>query len=248
MFWLQPAYARVATGSAGGHFQTRMFGGQKRAQKEASQWNIADWLAQKSKMEWWDSWLAVNRSATIFELNMGAAHNKYTLTSTDANDVKTEIEKDSQVYNLDFYVTIFNMYGEYERTSNSRESWGGGGGLRLFGTSSQTTSLLARYGWRKLTKLDTQEVWENLWAEGELQLYIASFLGLEGRYRKIFKSKSNLDNSLEGSRTTAGLFIEFLEFRIFGDVYQEPIELKDANGVVTKEERKGYEAGLKIFF
>jgi hypothetical protein len=248
LIWTAPAHARRASGSSGGHFQTRMFDGQKRAQKEASQWNIADWLAQKSQMEWWDHWLAMNRSASAFELNLGAAHNKYTLATTDADGVRTETGKDSQFYNLDFYVTIFNLYGEFERTSNSRESWGGGAGLRLFGTSSQTTSLLARYGWRKLTKLESQEVWENLWAEGELQLYIASFLGLEGRYRRIFPNKSSRGTTLEGARSTAGLFVEFLEFRVFADVYREPIELKDSNGDVTKEQREGYEAGIKIYF
>jgi hypothetical protein len=242
------AHARVGTGSSGGHFQANMFNGQKRAQKESSQWTLADWLAQKSKIAWWDNWLAMNRSATIFETNIGAAHNKYTLTSTSAAGVETEAGSDAQVYNLDFYVTIVNLYGEYERTSDGRESWSGAGGLRLFGTSSQTTSLLGRYGWRKSTDLATQEVWENLWAEGELQIYVLSFFGLEGRYRQIFSNKSNLGNSLEGSRTTAGAFIEFLAFRIFGDVYQEPVELKSSVGVVTKEERRGYEAGLKIYF
>jgi hypothetical protein len=241
-------HARVGSGSSGGHFQTRMFDGQRRANKEASQWTIADWMAQKSKMQWWDQWLAMNRSVETVEIVTGAAHNKYTLTATDAAGTETESGHDSQVYNLDIYVTIFDLYGEYERTSNSRESWGGGAGLRLFGTSSQTTSLLARYGWRKLTHLDTQEVWENLWAEGELQLYLFSFFGLEGRYRKILKNKSSLGNSLEGTRTTAGAFIEFYEFRIFGDVYQEPVEYKDSNGAATKEKREGYEAGLKIYF
>jgi len=243
-----PAFGRVATGSRGGHFQTRMFDGQKYANKEKSQWTLADWLGQKSKMALADQWLAMNRSATIFEINADGAHNKYTLKSTDAAGVETEIGRDAQVYHLDIYVTIFNMFGEYEKTSDSRESWGGGAGLRIFGTSSQTTALVGRYGWRKLTHLASKEVWENLWAEADLQIYVFKFFGLHGRYRKTFPAKSNLTNTLESTRSTGGAFIEFQEFRIFGDVYQEPAEYKDVNGVVTKEERSGYEAGLRIHF
>ena len=50
------------------------------------------------------------------------------------------------------------------------------------------------------------------------------------------------------TRATGGAFIEFAEFRLYGDYYQEPMEFKDANGVRTKEERSGYEAGLKLYF
>lgn len=242
------ALARVATGSGGSHFQTRMFDGQKRAQKEATQWTLLDWLGQKNKMSLADQWLAMNRTASFFEMNAAGAHSKFTIKNTDALGVKTERESDSAVYHLDLYFSIFNLYGEYEKWSDHRESWGGAAGLRLFGTSSQTTAFLARYGWRKLTKLDTQEVWENLFVEGDLQLYFVRFFGVHGRYRKVMPAKSNLGNTLEGTRATGGAFIEFREFRIYGDYFQEPMEFKDANGVKTKEERSGYEVGLKLYF
>lgn len=246
-FFSQVGFAAASRGG-GGNFQSKMMSAGNRAAKESSQWTLVDWLTQKNKMRLADQWLALNRSATFYEMIAGGAHNRYTLKSTDAGGVSTSQSRDAQTYTLDLYFTIFNLYGEYEKTSDHRESYGGAAGFRLFGTSSQTTALLARYGWRKLSNLETQEVWENQFAEGDLQLYIFKNFGIHGRYRHFFPNKSNLGNDLSGSRTTAGAFLEAMLFRVYGDYYLEPVEYKDATGVLTKEQREGYEVGLKLFF
>lgn len=229
------------------HFQAKMLEG-KRVQKEAAQWNIGDWLTQKNKIAFWDHWLAMNRQATIYENILSASHSRYELQTTDASGVVTRRDGDSANYSLDFYVTIFNLFGEYEKTSHNQEAFGGGIGLRLFGTSSQSTTLTARTGWRKSTDFSTHEAWENTFAEGALQLYLMKFMGIHGKYRMIFPAESNLGNKLEGSRATGGVFFETMVFRVFADYYQEPLRYKDASGVITKKQREGYDAGIRLYF
>lgn len=235
-----PAYAAP-------HFQAKMLEG-KRPKKEASQWTLGDWIAQKNKMAFWDHWLAMNRQATIYESNLGASHSRFDVENKSATGVITKSDGDSQRYDLDFYITIFNLFAEYEKTDASLESYGGGIGLRIFGTSSQTTNIALKTGWRKLSDLGTTERWENTFAEAALQLYLVKFMGLQGKYRMIFPSESNQGNTLEGTRVTGGVFFEAMIFRIFADYYQEPLRFKDSSGVITREQREGYDAGIKFFF
>ncbi|MGE4131219.1 MAG: hypothetical protein AB7F86_06245 [Bdellovibrionales bacterium] len=220
---------------------------QKVAKKEASRWTLTDWLSQKRKISLWDQWLAMNRSANFFENNLSAGHGQYTMTTTDASGNKTKDKLDFQSYGLDIFFTIFNLYGEYEKTSDDRESYGGAAGLRLLGTSSQSTNLVARYGWRKLNSMRDGEVWENQFAEGVLDLYVFKYGGLSGKYRNYFSNESNLDGKLGGTRAGGGLFFEYGILRVFGDVFQEKLEI-DRAGVKTKLDREGYLAGLKLFF
>lgn len=229
------------------HFQMKMLEG-KRPQKEASQWNIADWLGQKSKTAFWDQWLAMNRQATTYESNFSAAHSRFDIQITDPAQVIIKDDGDGQVYGADFYITIFNIHGEYEKTSGNQEAYGGGIGLRIFGTSSQTTNIALKGGFRKLTDLSTSEAWNNTFGEAQIQLYLLKFMGLSGKYRFYSPATSKLENTLVGSRTTGGIFLEGMIFRLFADYYQEPMRLKDAAGAETKIDREGYEAGLKFYF
>ncbi len=239
-FFSLPAFAAP-------HFQAKMLEG-KRPKKEASQWTLGDWLAQKNKIAFWDHWLAMNRQATMYEFNLGASHSRYELKTMPAFGVITKENQESQRYDLDFYVTIFNLFGEYEKTSAGAESYGGGLGFRIFGTSSQTTNIVLKFGWRKLTELDTGEHWENTFAESALQLYLVSFMGFEGKYRLIFPSDSSLGTKMGGTRVTGGVFFEAMIFRIFANYYQEPLRLVDSSGAVSDQQREGYDAGIRLFF
>lgn len=245
--WAFSFLASAAPRGGGGNFQSNLLNA-KRSQKVASQWTLADWLDQKRKMGLADQWLALHRSATLFETNMSGGRSSYKLKTTDALGVETEGSRTSQTYQLDLYLSIFNFFGEYEKTSDPREEYGGGAGIRLFGTSSQTTSLLARYGWRKLLYLGTHETWENQFAEGQLQLYIMKNFGLNGGYRYFLPNRSNLGTKLSGSRLTAGAFLEFMIFRGFAEYFEEPLELTDNLGVKTKEDRRGWTGGVKLYF
>lgn len=232
------------------YFQMDLMKG-KVSNKQATQWTLADWLTQKNKMALLDQWLAMNRSANWFELNLSGEKGKLKLKDTDAAAVETTVDQDSQVYSADIYLSIFNLNGEYEKTetdTNQSENYGGALGLRLFGTSSQTTTLTARYGIYKHHNLTTLEEWQNQYAEGQLQLYVIQFFGLQGTYRHYFPHDSNQGNELSGYKATAGAFVEFFIFRVYANAIQEPIKYTAADGTVTKQDRSGIEGGVKLFF
>ncbi len=225
--------------NASANFQMDMLKA-KNTNKVNSRWTLADWLAQKNKMALADQWLALHRSANLFDVMVSGGVGDFKIKSTNKTG------KD-QSYRLDAYLSIFNLYGEYEKRDDDIESYGGAVGLRLFGTSSQTTNLTLRYGLRHLSNFATHENWDNPFAEGQLQIYLIQYLGIQGKYRHYFPDESNLGNKLQGHRVTAGAFLEALIFRLYADYYQEPMELTSA-GAVSKESRTGMEYGLKLFF
>ncbi len=232
------------------YFQMDLLKG-KKTNKESTQWTLVDWMAQKNKMALLDQWLAFNRSANWFELNLGTERGRLKLKNTDNSSVTTTINQDSERYQMDLYLSIFNLYGEYEKTSDEvkeGENYGGALGLRLFGTSSQTTSLVARYGYQKRRDLTAQEEWETQYGEGHLQLYLIKAFGLQGQYRHYFPKKSNLGTEMSGYRATAGLFMEIVIFRIYANAFQEPLTYTAADGTVTKQDRSGIEGGVRLFF
>lgn len=217
----------------------------KNTSKSSSQFTLADWLTQKGNAKLADQWLAMNRAGDGWlEFNPSASHQSYTVKTTDASGSVTKT-KDSQKYTADMYLSILNLYGEYEKSSDNIEEYGGAVGLRLFGTSSQSTFLAARYGFLRRQNLTTQERWDNPFVEGQLQLYIISQFGLNGQYRYFFPRESNQGTRLEGHRVTAGAFIEMGILRVFANYYQQPMNV--GTGGVQKEERTGYEAGVRFY-
>jgi len=217
----------------------------KNSTKATSQWTLADWLQQKNKAKLADQWLAMNRAAgPLLELNLAGGWNRYKVKTSGAS---ATVEHDSQSYQLDTYFSIFNVMGEYEKTDDSLESYAGAVGLRLLGASSQTTNLVARYGLRQRTDLGTGEVWKNTFAEGQLQLYLVSAFGLQGKYRYFFPHDSSRGNRLAGHRATAGAFLEFGLARLFANFFQEPME-STSGGAVSERDSRGLEYGLKLFF
>lgn len=227
------------------YFQMDLFR-RRESEGESSQWTVFDWLAQKNKMALADQWLALNRSTNLFDIHLSGGSQSYKL-KTDNGTVKGSHNQYSESYNLDMYISIFGLHGEYVKSNEDREAYGGSLGLRLLGTSSRSTYFTANYGWRKLQDLGNQEVWENQYAEGQLQLYLIKYFGLNGRYRYYFPATSSQGSRLEGYRVTAGAFIDVLIFRLFGDYFQEPMTVSK-DGVTTKEDRQGYEAGVKLYF
>ena len=236
--------------SASAYFQMDMLKN-KQTKKQATQWTLLDWLSQKNKMSLADSWLAMNTAANLFELNLSGAVGNFEIKSTDSAQVVTTIDQEAQTYQAEMYIAFVSLLGEYEATSTTietGEAYAGALGLRLFGTSSQTTSLVARYGLRKIRNLTTQESWENQFAEALLQLYVFRHFGFQGSYRHYFAGESNLGTTLSGSRTSGGAFLEFFILRIFANAFQEPTERKASDDSISKQDRSGVEVGLKLLF
>lgn len=234
--------------SAHAYFQLELMKSKRSSDRQASQWTIGDWLAQKNRVNLMDHWLAMNTKSGGIEINTNAGAQQFQLT-TDSGSGEVKKTHNGQVYSLDMYILLLNLHGEYEKTDNGWESYGGAAGLRLLGDSSQTSSLVARYGWRKKHDLNSMEIWENQYVEGVLQLYLVQFFGLQGQYRYYFPNESNKGRRYQGHKTTAGVFLEMGLFRLYANAYQEPMEIASTDQTtVTKESRQGLEGGLKLYF
>ena len=235
LFTTQPAMAITQD-----LFKSRTSGGQ------TTQWTLVDWMRQKNAMSLMNQWLVLNSSSPLFDISASASGQRYKLKS-ESGSLSSSQTQNSQTYNLDMYISIFGIHGEYEKTDNQRESYGGSAGFRLLGSSSRSTFLAVHYGIRVLNDLDNLEKWQNQFAQGELQLYIVQSFGLTAKYRHYFPADSNRGNRLEGHRATAGLFFDVLIFRIYGNYFQEPMTIT-SSGVQSTEDRTGYDYGIRLFF
>jgi len=233
---------------ASANFQSDMMKSKrsKNPQSTEGQWTIADWLAQRSRVRLMDQWLEMHTNHSWAELVLNGAGQEFTYKTSSAS-AATKSTQTGQLYQADIFLSILNLNGEYQKTDNSKESYGGAAGLRLLGVSAQTTSLIARYGWRRLSDLSLPERWENQYVEGQLQLYIVQEFGLTGTYRYYLPATSNQGDSLEGHKATYGVFYEFSGIRIFADYFQEPLQLSK-NGTSTSLSSDGFDGGLKLFF
>ncbi len=234
--WAAPAKA---------YFQMEMMKA-KVQQKSDTRWTLADWLSQKNKIRIWDHWLAMNKSVPFFDLSLSGAKAPHDFKS-EVDGVLTKSDESSSLYEVDLSIYFINLNAEYEDMSFDREARSGSAGIRWFGASSQATSLFTRYGVRELKFDLTDEKFENSFVEGQLQLYVTKFFGIKGRYRKLFAASSKEGRELEGTRSSAGGFIELLIFRIYGEYFNETLELSQG-GTITKETREGPELGVKLFF
>jgi hypothetical protein len=207
--------------SAHAYFQVDLMKGKRLQAQDGVQWTLADWLSQKNKKNLMDQWLAMHRSGRWLELSAQASELQYTSTGT---------QQRGQLYRGNIYVSLVDLYAETERTDENLNTWAAAGGLRLLGRSLQTTSLVVRYG-AKQWMLGSERV-STPFVDGELQLYILSWFGIQGEYRYYFRGVSNLGNPWEGHRWSAGAFVELGVLRLFADYYQEPIEAARRAGLM----------------
>ncbi len=232
--------------SAAAYFQEEIMS-QKISARQEKQWNVLDWLTQKKQIALWDAWLATHNSSNLFDFTLSGGYFKYDLSIKPPGASESKTRFTAKNGSLDMYFTILNIYGEYEKAGDSRESFGGAAGLRLLGTSSQDTSLVARYGWRRYRDLTTQEQWDSRYVDGLMQIYLFKYFGIDGSYRYYFPQASNKNNRWVGSRSTGGVFIEALFLRIYAQAVYEPVNIT-VDGAVTQETRRGGEVGVRMLF
>jgi hypothetical protein len=238
----------VAVLSLNAHAYFQMdFMKEKNKARSSSRWTLADWLAQKKKMALADQWLALHSSSNWFDLSLSGQQTSFDVKTTDAAGTTTKTKDGGQIYELDMYLSIFNLNGEYEKRGDDMESYAGAVGLRLLGTSAQTTNLVLRYGLQETKNTKIKEHWDNQFAEAQLQLYIIEEFGLEGKYRYFFPDTNVLGHKLNGHKVTVGAFAELGILRIYADYFQEPTEISN-NGSISKQDRTGFQYGLKLFF
>jgi hypothetical protein len=238
-------FAPVAAASAP-YFQQEIMRSRGRGSDNSTQWTIVDWLQQKNVNALADQWLALHSSNSLFDISANASGQRYKLKSTVGN-VTSSQDANSQSYGLDMYISIFGIHGEYEKTEDKLETYGGSAGLRLLGTSSSSTNLSVHYGIQVRHDLVALEQWQNQYLNGQLTLYVIKNFGLNGQYRYYFPADSNKGARLEGNKVTAGAFVEFLPFRVQASYFHEP--LKITRGVAEElQDRAGYDVSVRLIF
>lgn len=234
LLWSAPALA---------YFQQELMQ-KKIANREATRWTLAGYLAQQERISLMDQWLALNQSANIFEMTVGGAYGR---THHRFPDLGLDKTFDDAEGNLDLYIYLFGLHGRYESMQGSLKRTSAWASLRLLGTSSQTTSLSAGYGEMWWHDVDFAQDWQLPFWNADLQLYISRHFGLRGEYVGYFSKTSNQGKKLGGHETRARIFWDLSVFRIFAG-YQWQSYTLDSGGNSYSRSRDGWQSGLELFF
>lgn len=216
----------------------------KSQEKESTRWTLADWMTQKKQFNAMDQWLALNKSLNLFEINIEGGRRTYDVT-IGANTIEQEIERGS----ISLYWSIFGIEYQFENSTEDFKRESGQINLRLLGASSQTTNLTAFYGMSSTEYENTPLLdIENQYAGARLNIYLVSFFGIEGMYRKDFRERAKNDDEYERERVEYGAFFDVYFVRVYGQGFKETTNITPAAGAASEEEREGVEAGVKFYF
>ena len=205
--------------------------GKKQEAKKSSRWSLADWMLTRKTIDAQNRWLALNSSTTLFE---GILTGDITTYDKVAGGLTTE--KKLTRGSLEIYLSIFGLMGEYGKSNEKYITEGGQFILRLFGKSSQDTSIAFTYGY---TQGNDQRAYRNNYFGAKTTIYLAEFLGVDAEYRDYNDAIDVNNQTVSGYYRSYGGFVELHIFRIYAQNWTEKL------GTVT---RSGVAAGLKIFF
>lgn len=231
-----PLHASAQSFFGGGTYRNSSSGG------ENVTWTLGDWMTQKARFKLMDQWLAVNKQANLIEFNVEGGKTNYDLT-VGGSTSSQEVDR----YSASLYISIFGIEGGYEESDENIERRFGQFNIRILGQSSRSTQLVAGYGVQKTEDTDLNTEVTNQYATGKLQLYLVSFLGLEGAYKKTFRANDNLGSEHEGERVEYGVFLEHKMIRIYGRAFEDKTFVT-TSGNEERQTRDGVDAGIKLFF
>jgi len=215
--------ALVMASTSHARVQRDVLSRKKGSTKVAAQWTLQDWLNDENQSSLVNSVLTLDRNTDWYEVNVRARAGQ-TRRAGRANEEQRQLD-------LDAYLLIFNLHGEWEQTSSRRDATAAAVGARLVGTSTRTTNVVARYGWQRQRDLDVSaRTFARRFVEGQAQLYVSRWFGLEGGYRH-YEPKD--------ARIEAGTFVEWQPLRVSIDYQRE-----DVGGIL----REVYIGGVKAFF
>jgi len=221
------------------------FGGgsiSRRGNSENVRWTLGDWMSQKQKIRLMDQWLAVNRQSQMFELNFEGGQSQYDLTIGG-----TRTSQDVTRFSGQLWISIFGLQYIKEESDEDWESQSYQFNIRLLGQSTQSTNLTAFYGVRTWDDANPIYDYENQFAGARLNLYIVSFFGIEGLYRKDLSATDSSQREVEGERTEYGVFFDLSFVRIYGNAFVDKTTITTA-GVPQIVKRDGFDAGFRIYF
>jgi hypothetical protein len=246
-------------------------------ERKSQRWTLDEWLRTKERMRMMDLWLAIfsNPKKDRFrpELNLGYHQLRGRSDQGERRSVISghALKADLMLSNLLTGTTGVRLVnidlgigGDYAETrARSDDSTGDqreqkvaySAILRLFGKSTQDSSLMLRYGKERREQLDvtqgSSEAGEaselssaassdpstgyKPWFGGDIQLYMLHSFGAEATYRR-------LRSGLSSERYEYGGFIEVSLMRLYFGLYQERYE-----EAVERVESGSY-AGAKLQF
>lgn len=228
-----------ASGSGGGSGLFR-----RAANRESHRWTLQEWLEQRDRNRMMDLWLAMN-SPSPYEFMIGISNLSY---STQSNG--STLAYNSYLGQFSAHAQIIGITIEHE--NNTQEKYNDTTGmlnLRIFGNSIQSSYLTLNYGLRTryLSDFSPELKIPQQFGQASLQLYMTRFFGIDGTYRVYQPTTDPTLGDINGTRSTAGIFIDFSAFRIFGSWYSET-EKTSLAGTITEKQKTGSLAGFKIFF
>lgn len=206
-------------------------------------WNLADWMSQKQQFKVMDQWLAINTQRNFFEFGVRGSQTKY--------DVKiggNTREREIKSYSASIYVSIFGIEGGVDESDEDFKDTWGQFNVRMLGRSSRDTSLVLGYGMRKREDEVNDVEFTNQYGNVKLQLYIFSFFGLDGSYRKDFRAQDQQHTKYEGEKAEYGAFIDLDFVRLYGRIFKETVYKTPAGGTTEVQTRDGTDAGVRLFF
>lgn len=216
--------------------------------REASRWTLQDWLEQKDRSRIMDLWLNMN-SPSPYEFEVGLWQNSY---STSISSPASQTNYISTQGNISAYAQIFGLTAEYE--NNIKEQYNdviGKFDLRLMGNSIQNTNLTFHLGQRTraMSYLATNPQVKNSFAELSLCMHLSKFFGITGGYR-VYQPATDptINQSVAGTLSEGGLFIDFKAVRVFGSWFEDLQVNTPTTGSSTSTIRTGYRSGVQIFF
>jgi hypothetical protein len=214
----------------------------RRGNNESVRWTLADWMSQKKQFSVMDQWLAINKQANFIEFNIQGGQANY-----DLNVNGTTTKQKVTTFSAQLWVSIFGL--QYVK-ADSDEDWESESyqlNVRLFGQSSQTTSLTAFYGMKEWTDLNAANSYDTQFAGGRLNLYLVSFVGLEASYQKNFKASDSLGREIDSYSSDYGIFVDLNFVRLYGKAFYENATITQG-GVPQTEKRDGVDAGVQFYF
>ncbi len=246
LFSVSIGFVSVASAAdSGSRFDFR----QKATAKQGSRWTLQEWLAQKERNHMMDLWLGMY-APSPYEFYVKGSLQNYNLT-VDPSAGGTD-QKSYQSYSggLGAYATIVGLEGDYENNAEEKyNDLSGSFNLRVLGNAVQGTHLILKYGLRTRDGEVSGQKFRvgNQFAGADLNLYLTKFFGLKGLYNHYFKTNDSNLGDISGSRSEAGIFIDFEMVRVFGQWFND-IQKNELNNVPTEIKRTGTQIGLQFFF
>lgn len=248
IFTILGNHAQAQSGHGGGpSFDYR----KKAESKEGKRWTLTEWLEQRNRNYLMDLWLGMY-APSPYEFYLGGTYLTYekTTSTTPQTTPDIKISPRSSTVSVGAYALVMGLVGEYE--NNVEEGYNdllGSLNIRILGNAVQGTHLILNYGLRtrNIDNSVNQTRLNQQFAGADLDLYVNKFFGLHGNYKSFFPYTEAVFGETKGSKTEAGVFIDFGSVRIFGNWYNEKQDSL-LNSATTHSETTGIQSGLKFFF